>query len=64
MHIVDTSSDICSFTHEIAGYSTMTELDEAMLHRLINKIIIGEKQIVDDEKIQKVRIEYNFAGEI
>ena len=49
---------------EIAGYATITELYEAMLHRLIHKIVVGEKQVIDGEKVQRVRIVYNFVGEI
>ena len=49
---------------EIAGYATITELYEAMLHRLIHKIVVGEKQVVDGEKVQKIRIVYNFVGDI
>ena len=35
-----------------------------MLHRLIDKIIVGERQVVDGEKVQEVTIRYNFVGEI
>lgn len=58
------ASDIQSFIDELSRYSDITELTEAMLHRLISKIIIGEKYLQDGEKMQKVKIEYNFVGEI
>ena len=40
------------------------ELNEVLLHRLIDKVIVGERRIVDGEKIQEVTIRYNFVGEI
>lgn len=35
-----------------------------MLHRLINKVLIGEVKKVEDQKVQELRIVYNFVGEI
>ena len=35
-----------------------------MLHRLINKVLIGEVKKVDGQKVQEIRIVYNFVGEI
>ena len=35
-----------------------------MLHRLINKVLIGEVKKVDGQKVQEVKIVYNFVGEI
>ena len=37
---------------------------EVVLNRLIKKIMIGEVQKVDGQKIQEVKIIYNFVGEI
>ena len=34
------------------------------LNRLIKKIMIGEVQKVDGQKVQEVKIIYNFVGEI
>ncbi|WP_146059176.1 DUF4368 domain-containing protein, partial [Clostridioides difficile] len=33
-------------------------------NRLISKILIGEVKKVDGQKVQEVRIVYNFVGEI
>ena len=49
---------------EIRRYSAIEELDEAVLNRLISKILIGEVKMVDGQKVQEVRIVYNFVGEI
>ncbi len=57
-------SDVRHFIGEIREYASITELDEAILNRLIDKIIISAVEVVDGEKVQKVRIVYNFVGEI
>ena len=48
----------------IFDYATIEELDEAVLNRLISRILIGEVKKVDGQKVQEVRIVYNFVGEI
>ena len=57
-------TDIRSFIDEIREYGTVRKLDEVILNRLINKILIGEKHVENGEKVQEVRIIYNFVGEI
>lgn len=43
-------------------YATITELDETVLHQLISKILIDEVRKVDGQKVQEVKIVYNFGG--
>ena len=57
-------SDVRRFIGEIREYASITELDEAILNQLIDKIYISAVEVIDGEKIQKVRIIYNFVGEI
>ena len=57
-------ADIRSFIDEIRGYSSVNELDEAILNRLIDKIIVGETRVENGEKVQMIKIIYNFVGEI
>ena len=57
-------SDVQTFIQEIRQYATIQELDEAVLNRLINRIVIGEVKKVDGQKCQEVKIVYNFVGEI
>ena len=57
-------SDVRRFIEEIREYASITELNETILNRLINKIFISSVEVVDGEKIQKVRIIYNFVGEL
>lgn len=42
----------------------LRNLDESVLNRLISKILIGEVKKLDGQKVQEVRIVYNFVGEI
>lgn len=57
-------SEVCTFIREIRRYATIQELDETVLNRLINRILVGEVKKVDGQKVQEVRIIYNFIGEI
>ena len=57
-------SDVRTFLSEIRQCAAITELDETVLHRLIHKILVGEIQKVDGQKVQEVRIVYNFVGEL
>ena len=57
-------SEVRTFIKEIRRYATIEELDESVLNRFISKILIGEVKKVDGQKVQKVRIMYNFVGEI
>ena len=63
-HSDEQEIDIRTFIREIRQYAAIKELDETMLHRLINKVLIGEVKKVDGQKVQEVRIIYNFVGEI
>ena len=63
-HSDEQESDVRTFISEIRQYATITELDETVLHRLISKILIGEVRKVDGQKVQEVKIVYNFVGEI
>lgn len=57
-------SDVRALLSEIRQCAAITELDETVLHRLIHKILVGEVQKVDGQKVQEVRIVYNFVGEL
>ena len=53
-----------TFMEEIKRYAAITELDEAVLNRLINRILIGKPEKIDGIRTQEVRIVYNFVGEL
>ena len=54
-------SEVRTFIKEIRRYAAIAELDESVLNRLISKILIGEVKKVDGQKVQEVRIVYNFV---
>lgn len=65
LRVADSAEDdVRRFIGEIREYASITELNEAVLNRLIDKIVISAVEVIDGEKIQKVRIAYNFVGEI
>ncbi len=49
---------------ESRQYAAIQDLDEAVLNRLISKILVGEVKKIDGQKVQEVKIIYNFVGEI
>ena len=57
-------SEVRTFIREIRQYATIQELDETVLNRLINRILVGEVRKVDGKKTQEIKIVYNFVGEI
>ena len=57
--------DVQMFMGKIRCYAAITELDETVLNRLINRILmIGEPKTIDGVKTQEVRIVYHFVGEL
>ena len=60
----DRSRDVRSFIEEVGQYSVIEKLDEMIVHRLIDKIVVGQARVENGEKVQKVRIVYNFVGEL
>src|SRR5699024_1850747 len=57
-------SEVRTFIREIRKHSTIQELDETLLNRLINRMLVGEVKKTDGQKVQEVRIMYKFVGEI
>ena len=49
---------------EIRQYVTIQELDGTVLNRLISRILVGEVEKVDGQKVQEVGIVYNLLGMI
>jgi hypothetical protein len=45
-------------------YADITELNPKILNILIDKIEISEREVIDGVKTQKIRIFYNFVGDI
>ena len=56
--------DVESFIDEISMYADITELNPKILNILIDKIEISEREVINGMKTQKIRIFYNFVGDI
>ena len=63
-HSDEQENEVRTFIKEIRRYAAIEKLDEAVLNRLISKILVGEVKKIDGQKVQEVRIVYNFVGEI
>ena len=50
------------FTELISRYTDITELDEELVHFLIDKIEVYQSEIVDGKTKQRVDIFYRFIG--
>jgi hypothetical protein len=55
-------ADIENWTRLISEKSSIEDLDRETLEALIDKIEVGEKEIVDGVKQQEIRIYYKFVG--
>lgn len=53
---------IQDFADLVAPYADITELDEELVHTLIEKIIVHEKEIIDGETVMRIEIYYRFIG--
>ncbi len=58
------TKDINSFIDGISGYAGITELNPKILNILIDRIEVSERTVIDGEETQKVRIFYNFVGDV
>jgi hypothetical protein len=63
-HSDEQESEVRAFIKELRQYATIQELDETVLNRLINRVLVGEVRKVDGQKVQEVKIVYNFVGAI
>lgn len=52
------------FVEMIEPYINITELSEELLHTLIDKIVVHEKEVVDDQITMRVDIYYRFIGNV
>lgn len=55
---------VSQFMDEISQYAAIEKLEDAMLHKLIENIIVDEVKEIDGERVQTIKIVYNFIGEL
>ena len=58
----ENDSNAENFVEMMKEYAEITELNAAMLHALIEKIVVHQAEIVDGEKIQRLDVYYKFVG--
>jgi hypothetical protein len=52
------------FVEMIQDFTNLKELDKETLNKLIDKIVVGQKQEVDGETVQEIAIYYKFVGRL
>ena len=53
-----------AFADLVEQYTDITELTPELLHTLVEKIVVHEKEVVDGQIIMRVDIYYRFIGKI
>lgn len=48
----------------VEQYISITELTEELLHTLIDKIVMHEKEVIGDEVVMRADIYYRFIGRV
>lgn len=56
--------DAKKFARLVERYTNITKVTEELLHTLIDKIVVHEKEVVDGEVIMRVDIYYRFIGKV
>lgn len=46
----------------VAPHANITELNEELVHTLIEKNIVHEKEIIDSKTVMRIEIYYRFIG--
>ena len=58
------SHDAKEFAALVEQYTDITELTEELLHTLIEKVVVHEKEIIDGETVMRIDIYYRFIGKV
>ena len=58
------SRDAQKFAKLVESYTDITEVTEELLHTLVDKIVVHEKEVVDEKIIMRVDIYYRFIGKV
>lgn len=59
----DSAANTERFLKIIRKYTEIRELNAEIIREFVEKIVVGQKEVVDGRKIQRVRIVWNFIGE-
>ncbi len=58
------SRDAKEFADLVEHYTNITELTEELLHTLIEKVVVHEKEVIDGETVMRIDIYYRFIGKV
>lgn len=58
------SQNIDLFAELISRYTKITKLDSDLIHTLIEKIVVYEREVIDSETVVRIDIHYRFVGNI
>lgn len=63
-HLQEVDNDICEWVSLIRKCMRVKELDRELLIKLVDKIIVGQKTMVNGVERQEITIVYNLVGKI
>ena len=58
------SRDAKEFAALVEQYTNITELTEELLHTLIEKVVVHEKEVINGETVMRIDIYYRFIGKV
>ena len=64
MRYAQQSRDAKEFAALVEQYTNITELTEELLHTLIEKVVVHEKEVIDGETMMRIDIYYRFIGKV
>ncbi|MCD7968467.1 MAG: recombinase family protein [Clostridiaceae bacterium] len=60
----ENQQDVGRWTDIIRRYTELTELDETILLELVNRIEVGDTQIIDGQRVRDIRVFYRYVGNV
>lgn len=60
----DKFNNIDSFVKLVKKYTNIEKLDCEILRTFVDKILVYQLERIDGKKIQRIKITYNFVGDI
>ena len=58
------SHDVKKFAELVEKYTNITDVTEELLHTLVDKIVVHEKEVIDGKIVMQVDIYYRFIGKV
>lgn len=58
------NQDVKKFAKLVETYTDITEVTEELLHTLVDKIVVHEKEVIDGQIVMRVDIYYRFIGKV